>query len=62
MYTDKYRDKLYRMEEHIEQHPADYQTKISYLKLRSKDVDRKFRENYIKNLKKVLKYSQGDLT
>lgn len=54
----KYTPKIERMEKHIEEHPSDYQTKISLAKLYGEEFNylRKKRVDYMKS--EVAKYKK----
>lgn len=54
----KYEEKLQRMANHIENHPHDYQTSISYLKLRSESISYERKKKHIEMLKKIQKYKE----
>ncbi len=56
----KYEEKLNRMASHIEDHPHDYQTSISYLKLRSKAIVKERKQKKLEAWKKVQKYKEQD--
>jgi len=56
----KYEEKLNRMASHIEDHPHDYQTSISYLKLRSKAIAKERKQKKLEAWKKVQKYKEQD--
>lgn len=51
-----YAEKLKRMDEHLQQHPHDYQTVISRLKVASKYVDYQRRQKTISRLRNIAKY------
>lgn len=48
-----YDKKIVRMEKHLKEHPADYQTKISLMKSKSKRIDARRHQMQIVRLKKV---------
>lgn len=60
------KEKIYRMERHMMEHPADYQTGISLLINRSKQYDNEQREQYVREMKRIAKikkeYSDGKQT
>lgn len=46
-------EKLSRMEKHLENHPNDYQTAISYLIDRSKEIEYQRKKKQIEMYKKI---------
>ncbi|WP_289642003.1 hypothetical protein [uncultured Dubosiella sp.] len=54
----KYEEKLNRMANHIASHPHDYQTSISFLKLRSKAIVQERKNRKLEDWKKVQKYKE----
>ncbi|WP_300919630.1 hypothetical protein [uncultured Dubosiella sp.] len=56
----KYEEKLNRMATHMEDHPHDYQTSISYLKLRSKAIAGERKQKKLEAWKKVQKYKEQE--
>lgn len=48
-----YKDKLEKLDAHIEEHPKDYQAVIARLKMRSDAIDHARRQEVIKRLRKV---------
>ena len=51
-----YKAKLERMDRHLEEHPADYQTVISRLKTASDMIDHERRRKVNARLRKVAEY------
>lgn len=49
-------DRLRRLETHVRNHPTDYQSVISLLKLRSKAIEKQRKQKQIKHLRKVAAY------
>lgn len=56
----KYEEKLNRMATHMEYHPHDYQTSISYLKLRSRSIADERKQKKLEAWKKVQKYKEQE--
>ena len=48
------KDRLTRLKSHIDRHPADYQSVISFYKLRSKEIEHQLRLMKIPRLRKGL--------
>lgn len=51
-----YAEKLKRMDEHLAEHPHDYQTVISRMKVASAYVEHERREQTISRLRNISKY------
>lgn len=51
----KYEEKLNRMATHMEDHPHDYQTSISYLKLRSRSIADERKQKKTRSMEKGTK-------
>ena len=49
-------DRLRRLEIHVRNHPTDYQSVISLLKLRSKAIEQQKKQGMIEYLRKVAAY------
>lgn len=49
-------DRLMRLENHVANHPTDYQSVIALLKLRSEALEKKRKQSQIEHLRKVAKY------
>lgn len=47
------KEKIYRMERHMMEHPSDYQTAISLLINRSRQYDNEQKKRYIEEMKRV---------
>lgn len=49
-------DRLRRLETHVKNHPTDYQSVISLLKLRSEVIEKQRKQSQIEHLRKVAAY------
>lgn len=49
-------DRLRRLETHVKNHPTDYQSVISLLKLRSAFIEKQRKQKQIERLRKVAAY------
>lgn len=49
-------DRLRRLENHVANHPTDYQSVIALLKLRSEAIDKERQKAKIERLRKIAKY------
>ena len=49
-----------RIEEHLKEHPADYQSVISLYKQKSKEIEKKRRKREIEMLRKVARIRRED--
>lgn len=49
-------DRLRRLETHVRNHPTDYQSVISLLKLRSAFIEKQQKQKQIERLRKVASY------
>ena len=54
----KYTEKIERMKRHVEEHPNDYQTKISLLQLNSREIDYQHHLKRVETFKKIEKYKK----
>lgn len=54
----KYTEKIERMKRHIEEHPNDYQTKISLIQLNSREIDYQHHLKRVEMFKKIEKYKR----
>lgn len=51
-----YREKIARVEMHLKEHPRDYQSRISLLKLRSSEIEHRRYEKRLERLREVAYY------
>lgn len=48
-----YKNAIKRVEQHLKEHPSDYQSVISLLKLRSKKIDKDIEQRRIDKMKRI---------
>ena len=53
------KEKIYRMERHMMEHPSDYQTAISLLINRSRQYDNEQKKRYIEEMKRVARIKKA---